>query len=484
MPGSVTMTPYFSVVIPTHDRPAALGNCLEGLAELDYPKKAYEVIVVDDGSTRSVEPVVDSVRNRMSVTLLRQEQQGPANSRNSGAAAARGDWLVFLDDDCRPASGWLAAFDAARLREDELVGGRTLNGVDQNLLSTASQQLLDYLYEYFSEGSSPLRFFASNNLAVAAHRFRRLGGFDRRFPLAAAEDREFCSRWLASGGGLKHIPGAVVTHGQDHSLASFFRQHFRYGQGAFTYHLLREQRDADRFPLQPLSFYTAMLRVPWRSASGWNAWAGAALLMLSQGANAAGFLYQAGQPGNDVMSFIRRLPFLRTIAARAASTNGAAVSKSHVISPDAAGENVQRFFSESRFAALHRLGEVLVPAYDGAPGAIEAGAPEFLDFFIGASPAALRETYCSGLDDLNAVARRNYGRDFAEVSGEHADAILRPLVVAWNVDMPEDPLVRFICEVHKDLRAATVNSRQWAEAKSSSGRWRAKNTGTYFHPIE
>ena len=190
------MTPHFSIVIPTRDRPAALKNCLESLAGLDYPSQAFEVIVVDDGSARTVEPVIGSLRNGMQVTLLRFEQQGPANSRNSGAAAARGDWLVFLDDDCRPASGWLAAFDAAKPCEDELLGGMTLNGLEHIAPSAASQRLLDFLYEYFFERSSPFCFFASNNLAVAVHRFRRLGGFDRRFPFAAAEDRELCTRWL------------------------------------------------------------------------------------------------------------------------------------------------------------------------------------------------------------------------------------------------------------------------------------------------
>jgi glycosyltransferase involved in cell wall biosynthesis len=289
------MTPHFSIVIPTRDRPAALENCLKSLAGLDYPSQAFEVIVVDDGSARTVEPVIGSVRNRMQLTLLRFEQQGPANCRNSGAAAARGDWLVFLDDDCRPASGWLAAFDAAKPCEDELLGGMTLNGLGNAAPSAASQQLLDYLYEYFFEHSSPFRFFASNNLAVAADRFRRLGGFDPRFPFAAAEDRELCSRWLQSGGRLRHVPGAVVEHAHFLTVSSFFRQHFRYGRGAFTYHLLRVQRNANRLQLQPLSFYADLLRVPWRTGSGWNAWASAILLGLSQAANAAGYLFEASQ---------------------------------------------------------------------------------------------------------------------------------------------------------------------------------------------
>jgi glycosyltransferase involved in cell wall biosynthesis len=283
---------FFSVIIPTRDRPAALGQCLRALSRLDYPREAFEVIVVDDGSSRPIQPILDPVRSQMQVRLLRQENAGPASARNLGAAVARGDWLVFLDDDCEPSSGWLGALDAARPSADVVLGGVTLNGLRTNRYSIASQQLLDYLYEYFFQLSSPFRFFASNNLAVAARRFQRLGGFDSRFPIAAGEDREFCSRWLQSGGRLIRVPEAVVKHAHVLSLRSFLRQHFHYGQGAFTYDWLRGKQNSHRLRLQPFSFYTNLFRFPWRTENGWNAWVGAVLLVLSQAANTAGFLYQ------------------------------------------------------------------------------------------------------------------------------------------------------------------------------------------------
>ncbi len=104
---------------------------------------------------------------------------------------------------------------------------------------------------------------------------------------------------------MREVPGAVVKHAHHLTVSSFLQQHFRYGQGAFTYHSLRVETNSDRFSVQPLSFYTDMLRVPWRTASGWNAWIGAILLVLSQGANAAGFLYQAFQPGSDMMALLK-----------------------------------------------------------------------------------------------------------------------------------------------------------------------------------
>jgi len=283
---------FFSVIIPTRNRPASLGQCLRSLAELNYPREAFEVIVVDDGSSCPVQRVLDSVGGQIQVRLLRQEHAGPASARNAGASIARGDWLVFLDDDCEPGPGWLRAFDEASPGADEALGGLTLNGLNTNPYSIASQLLLDYLYEYFFDLSSPFRFFTSNNLAVAAKRFLQIGGFDSRFPLAAAEDRDFCARWLKSGARLLPVPEAIVTHAHRLSMWSFLRQHFDYGRGGRMYDSLRRQQNTPCLPLQPLCFYTNLIRFPWRTKSGGQAWRGAALLVLSQGANAAGFLYE------------------------------------------------------------------------------------------------------------------------------------------------------------------------------------------------
>jgi GT2 family glycosyltransferase len=284
---------FFSVIIPTHDRPGTLGQCLESLARLNYPREAFEVIVVDDGSSRPMRPVLDPFAGQMRVRLVRQGNAGPATARNFGARIARADWLVFIDDDCAPDPDWLGAFDAASPSEDEVLGGSTLNGLHKNRYSTASQQLLDYLDEYFFQGSSAFRFFTSNNMAVAARHFEALGGFDTRFPLAAGEDREFCYRWLQSGGRLRHVPQAIVTHAHFLTISSFLRQHFGYGRGGFTYDWLCVQRDCDRLRLRPLSFYTNLLGFPWRTENAWTACVSTALLFLSQAANAAGFLYQA-----------------------------------------------------------------------------------------------------------------------------------------------------------------------------------------------
>jgi hypothetical protein len=142
-----------------------------------------------------------------------------------------------------------------------------------------------------------------------------------------------------------------------------------------------------------------------------------------------------------------------------------------VTQPDVAAKTDQHFFTTEQFVTLQKLGSVLVPPLKGNPGALEAGAPEFLDFLISVSPADRQKLYQQGLDQLNASAKKQFHAPFAELNATQADAILRPLLVAryWSEDFPADPLKNFVAQVHVDIRTATMNSREWAEAAAKSG---------------
>ncbi|MDQ3650687.1 MAG: glycosyltransferase family 2 protein, partial [Acidobacteriota bacterium] len=138
--------PHISIIIPTYARPRQLAACLAALSELDYPRERFEVIVVNDGGEIFLSEMAP-FRQQINVTLITQPNAGPATARNTGAAQAEGEFLAFTDDDCAPARDWLQAL-ANRFATipDQLIGGRTLNALDDNLCSTASQLLIDYLY--------------------------------------------------------------------------------------------------------------------------------------------------------------------------------------------------------------------------------------------------------------------------------------------------------------------------------------------------
>jgi GT2 family glycosyltransferase len=293
--------PTFSIVIPTYRRPERLAACLAALARLDYPRERFEVIVVDDGSGAPPAALVAAQAGRLTVTLVEAVHAGPAAARNAGAARARGDYLAFTDDDCAPDPGWLRALArAATSAPGQMLGGRTVNALADNLWAAASQVLVEYLYAYYNSGAAgtgEARFFTSNNLALPADDFRALGGFDGRFPLAAGEDRDLCDRWLAAGHRMTYAPAAVVRHAHALTPRRFWRQHLTYGRGAWRFHRGRAERGRGRLRLETIGFYAGLVRFPFGRARGWRAAALAALLIVSQAANAAGFALERARRG-------------------------------------------------------------------------------------------------------------------------------------------------------------------------------------------
>lgn len=285
--------PRFSIVIPTYNRPERLERCLQSIAQLDFPKNYFEVVVVDDGSLTDIETITKPFQSILSLQLIRQSNAGPASARNTGANQAKGDYLVFTDDDCQPYPDWLTALEEATTRyPNALIGGRTINALESNVFSTASQLLIDYLYQYYNQISVEATFFASNNFAMPRKIFQEIGGFNTNFPLAAGEDREFCDRWKRSGFPLHYAPSMRIKHAHDLSLFSFWRQHFNYGRGAFVFHLIRCQRNNQKIKVEPFSFYTELILYPFRKLPVLLSFQVSCLLLLSQIGNFIGFFWQ------------------------------------------------------------------------------------------------------------------------------------------------------------------------------------------------
>lgn len=90
----------FSVLIPTYNRADKLDRCLAALAHQIFPHDAYEVIVVDDGSTDADLPVIiKKWSHRLNFHVFHQKNQGQGIARNLGIRHAKGDLIIFLGDD-------------------------------------------------------------------------------------------------------------------------------------------------------------------------------------------------------------------------------------------------------------------------------------------------------------------------------------------------------------------------------------------------
>lgn len=144
-----------------------------------------------------------------------------------------------------------------------------------------------------------------------------------------------------------------------------------------------------------------------------------------------------------------------------------------------------RFFSALQMQTLSRLADVLVPPFDGKPGALQSGVPEFLDFLIGNSPEVRKQVYAGGLDWLESEAQKKHNTAFAKLDEAQAGALITPWLRTWmNDHPPTEAHADFINIAHDEIRTATVNSRAWFDATKHSSESDPFNSSLYWYPIE
>jgi glycosyltransferase involved in cell wall biosynthesis len=188
------------VIVPARNAEATLPRTLAALAA-QAGAPAFEVIVVDDGSSDSTARVAEEAGAK----VLRQAAAGPAEARNRGVAASSGAVLAFCDADCFPAPGWLAAGVSALDRAD-LVQGHVRPDPDAEL--GPFDRSLWITYE--------VGLWETANLFVTRALFERAGGFeDWLRPVAGkamAEDVWFGWRAKRAGARSAFCPEALAHH--------------------------------------------------------------------------------------------------------------------------------------------------------------------------------------------------------------------------------------------------------------------------------
>ncbi|MGD2071486.1 MAG: glycosyltransferase [Gemmatimonadota bacterium] len=109
-----------SVVVCTRDRASLLADCLDAAARLAVPHGlSWEVLVVDNGSRDGTAEVVSSAAERLPARRVVEAEPGLARARNRAIAEARGDYLLWTDDDVLPDPGWLRGYLSAFERHPE-----------------------------------------------------------------------------------------------------------------------------------------------------------------------------------------------------------------------------------------------------------------------------------------------------------------------------------------------------------------------------
>jgi glycosyltransferase involved in cell wall biosynthesis len=240
-----------TAIVPTHNRPGTLRDCLETLRDQEIAPSSFEVVVVDDGSPAEagIERIVQEVARLGQVEMRceRIDLSGLNGARNRGAAVATGDVLAFLDDDTLISPGWAAALLKAFAEHPcAAVGGKVvlkLAGPEPEFVAKRRYYLAEYdlgpaprwLSDEPIDGRDPNPVGA--NCAIRRSDFEALGGFlsglDRiGKSLISNGDTEFFRRLYASGRPLRYEPEACVAHRvpADRLTVRFFsRRHYAQG---------------------------------------------------------------------------------------------------------------------------------------------------------------------------------------------------------------------------------------------------------------
>ncbi len=220
--------PRVSIIIPVYGQLTHTLACLRSLS-LQPPHVAAEVLVVDDSSSDSTPtllPRIDGLRY-----LRREHNGGFIAACNDGAAAARGDMLVFLNNDTVPQPGWLEMLleTFTAVPDVGLVGAQLLypDGRLQEAGGTIFSDGNAWNYGRFENPDDP-RFgyvretdYASGAaIAITAELFHRLGGFDRRYAPAYYEDAALAFAVRKAGLKVLYQPRARVLHDEGTSAGT------------------------------------------------------------------------------------------------------------------------------------------------------------------------------------------------------------------------------------------------------------------------
>lgn len=197
-----------SVIVPTRNRHEKLLRTIRSLQKQTLNAEDYEIIVVDDGSTKLVE--ISGVK------VLRLEGVERSVARNTGAKEANGELLVFVDDDMEVSETFLEEhLKAFNEWKDALLVGRV--SLSEEFLKTPFGQFRQNIEQDvvpLKEGLTDVQnLCTAQNMSIGKERFFALGGFDSK--IVSCEDQDFALRHRAKAGRTAFVAKAVAIHHDD-----------------------------------------------------------------------------------------------------------------------------------------------------------------------------------------------------------------------------------------------------------------------------
>ena len=223
----IVKRPEISVVICSYNRARYIRAALESLLIQEIEKDKFEVIVVDNNSTDETDQVCNAfihAHPELNVQYLKESQQGASFARNTGAASASGQILVFMDDDAIAEKNFINRYITLFKSFPEAVGGggkiipRYIPAEPEWMSYYVSSLVGNFDYSptscAFKQGKYPLE----SNMAVKADAFNRIKGFNTQLPgvkgtlRIGGEGKDFFYRLTEDGSKILYDPQIIVEH--------------------------------------------------------------------------------------------------------------------------------------------------------------------------------------------------------------------------------------------------------------------------------
>ena len=233
----------FTVAICTRNRESSLRRALCSLEDARKPDCEWEVLIVDNGSADGTRKIAAEFAGRLPIIYESEERPGLSNARNKAIARARGDYIVWTDDDVVVERTWLTAYREAfrQWPEISIFGGKIIPTLvaPSPVWFASVLPLLGHLVAACDLGPLPVSLAVEGDLLPYGANFAIRTVDQRRFPydprLGVApgrrllgEETQVIKSMLANGFRGIWIPGCCVEHiiGRERQTVRYISDYF------------------------------------------------------------------------------------------------------------------------------------------------------------------------------------------------------------------------------------------------------------------
>jgi len=221
---------FFSIIIPLYNRPQEIKELLETLVVQTY--KAFEVLVIEDGSVNDAEAIVNSFSDKLELRYFKKPNEGQGFTRNFGFERAKGDYFIVFDSDCLIPANYLEIVNNS-LSTNYLDAYGGPDGAHSSF--TPTQKAISYsMTSPFTTGGIRGNKKAigqfhprSFNMGISRQVWEKAGGF---IITRLGEDIEYSIRIHSLGFKIGLIPDAVVYHKRRTNFLQFYKQLHFFGR--------------------------------------------------------------------------------------------------------------------------------------------------------------------------------------------------------------------------------------------------------------